>query len=269
MTQQWTFTALEFMVLCDHYCGGSMPDGLLFVSDELLKYDEFERRKRVAWDDLQRLDGAFNRVSEVIRAPELYVLAYAWDEQDNADFEQQFCAHAARAGALAYVFVQAQGKLTYDSPFVTVTECHPRELAVAMVRLLPDVEAGRLPEITIVTDPDEHIAPSWVNSIIRDDIEDRPVYRTQRFFEQPAQCTGMIKVVQGRSKYGPRGIHETSLMWRDVIGDGRYLIPMDDDVRVASATSRQQLVYRIQRHIDDLQERLETHWESGRPEDRY
>lgn len=173
-----------------------------------------------------------------------------------------------RAGALGFVFEQVPGELTFDSPMVVVTECDPRAMAVAVVQAMPDVEAGRLPDIPIVTDPVEHIAPTWSANSVWDDVESRPVYRTQRFFEQRADLTGVITVAQGRSKFGPRGLHETTLLWRDVADDGRYVMALDDSP-VAVATSRQQLVYRIHRDIEHLLERIESHWEDGRPEDQY
>ncbi|KIA60108.1 ESX secretion-associated protein EspG [Nocardia vulneris] len=269
MTQQWKFTALEFLVLCDQYRGGSMPRPLLFQSDETMMTDELERRKRVVWQELQRrLDGSFNGVVQVLSAPELYVLARSWDEHDANDTSKALRVHAGRAGLHGFVFEQALGDLTYDSPMVVVTECDPQSLGVAVVRSLPNVEAGRLPDIPIITDPQEHIAPSWGRSFVQDDIEDRPVYRTQQFFEQRADLTGVITVAQGRSKYGPRGIQETTLMWRDVAGDGRYVMSLDENP-VARAISRRLLAWRIQQDIDNLMERVESHWETGRPEDRY
>lgn len=269
MTQQWKFTALEFLVLCDQHRGGSLPRPLHFESAEIMMTDDLERRKRAAWQELQqRLDGSFSGVIQVLRAPELYVVAHSWDELDRDDRNKKLHVHAVRAGLHGFVFEQVPGELTYDSPMVVVTECDPQGLGVAVVRSLPNVEAGRLPDIPIVTDPQEHIAPSWGRSFVQDDIEDRPVYRTQQFFEQRADLTGVITVAQGRSKYGPRGIQETTLMWRDVAGDGRYVMSLDANP-VAHAISRRLLAWRIQQDIDNLMERVESHWETGRPEDRY
>ncbi|MGF6885533.1 hypothetical protein ABIA39_003925 [Nocardia sp. GAS34] len=269
MTLQWQLTAIEFIVLCDHYCGGSLPRPFLFETDEVVMVDELERRKRAAWEELQhRLDGSFDGVIEVLRAPELYVLAHTWDEQDGRNTEKQLHLHAARSGALGYLFLQPPGKLTYDSPMLTITECDPRQLAAMVVRSLPYVEAGRLPDIPIVTRSADDDSPSWRASHIRDDLENEPVYRTEQFFRQRADCTGVITVVQGRSKFGPRGIHETGLMLRDVVGDGRYVMSRGESP-IAVGTSRLQLAERIHRDINELMARLETHWEWGRPEDRY
>ncbi|MFG1798354.1 hypothetical protein [Nocardia sp. NPDC049149] len=38
---------------------------------------------------------------------------------------------------------------------------------------------------------------------------------------------------------------------------------------VAVGTSRQMLIERIQQEIDIVLARVESHWESGRPEDQY
>ncbi|MFI6044610.1 ESX secretion-associated protein EspG [Nocardia sp. NPDC051321] len=268
MTQQWKFTALEFIVLCEQYRSGSLPRPFLFVSDEQVTIDELDRRKRLAWAELRhRLDGSFDGVIEVLRAPELYVRASTWDEHDMFNMAKAQRLHAARAGALAYLIDQAPTLLTYDTPAFTVTECDPHMLAPVVIDSLPRVPAGRLPDIPIVTDPVEHVAPTSTN-YVQDDREDTPVYQTQHFFQQRADRTGAITVVQGRSKYGPRGIHETAMMWRDVTGDGRYVMSLDA-APVAVATSREMLIERIEGDIRNLMRRLESHWESGRPEDRY
>ncbi|WP_405162030.1 ESX secretion-associated protein EspG [Nocardia sp. NBC_01499] len=268
MTQQWKFTALEFIVLCEQYREGSLPTPFLFVTEEVVMADELERRKRVVWEQLRRrLGGSFDGAIEVLRAPELFVRVRSWDEQDTNNMAKMYHLHAARSGALAYLFEQAPGILTYDAPAYTVTECDPRRLAAAVVASLPPVDAGRLPDVSVVIDPAEHTAPV-TGSYVRDYREDTPVYHTQQFFQRRADCTGSIIVVQGRSKYGPRGIHETKLMWRDVTDDGRYVMALDG-APVAVAIGRRQLTERIQADIDNLLERLETHWETGRPEDRY
>ncbi|PXX57621.1 ESAT-6 protein secretion system EspG family protein [Nocardia tenerifensis] len=269
MTQQWKFTALEFIVLCEQYREGSLPTPFLFVTDEVVMADDLARRKRAAWEDLRRrLGGSFDGAIQVLTAPELFVRVRSWDEQDENNMSKQYHLHAARAGALGYLFEQRPGLLTYDTPAFTVTECDPRGLANAVVDRLPQVEAGRSQDIPIVTDPAEHITPTWGTSYVRDDRDSSPVYQTQQFFQRRADCTGSIIVVQGRSKYGPRGIHETKMMWRDVADDGRYLMSLDG-APIAVATGRRQLTERIQRDIDHLMQRLETHWEDGRVVDRY
>ncbi|MFE9580006.1 ESX secretion-associated protein EspG [Nocardia sp. NPDC006044] len=269
MTQQWKFTALEFIVLCEQYRDGSLPTPFLFVTDEVVMADELQRRKRVVWADLRRrLGGSFDGAIEVLTAPELFVRVRSWDEQAESNLAKQYHLHAARAGAHGYLFEQAPGLITYDTPAFTVTECDPRALAGAVVASLPPVEAGRLPDIPVITDPAEHEVPTWGSSYIRDEREDSPVYQTQQFFQRRADCTGSIIVVQGRSKYGPRGIHETKMMWRDVADDGRYVMSLDE-APIAVATGQRQLTERIQRDIDNLMQRLETHWETGRPDDRY
>ncbi|MFD6158128.1 ESX secretion-associated protein EspG [Nocardia sp. NPDC060256] len=269
MTQQWEFTALEFMVLCDRYHSGSLPRPFLFESDEVMLADELERRKHHTWEDLRRrLDGSFDSVIEVLNSPELYVLVSTWDEKDGLNIEKQLRLHAARAGALGYLIRQSPAKLTFDSPMVTITECHPHDLVAAVVRALPNVEAGRQRDIPIVTDSLDQDEPSWGADFVRDDVEDRPAYQTRQFYQRRADCTGLITVVQGRSKYGPRGIHETALVWRDVTDDGRYVWSRDE-TPIAVGTSRRRLAERLQRETDHLMERLETHWEWGRPDDRY
>ncbi|MFI5776857.1 ESX secretion-associated protein EspG [Nocardia sp. NPDC051570] len=269
MTQQWKFTVLEFIVLCERHRQGLLPKPFWVESDEVVYADALEQRKRAAWEELRRrLEGSFDGAIEVLCAPELYLEVSSWDEQNSRNWNKEHRLYAARAGALAYVFEQAPGPLIYDTVAFTVTECDPRRLAVAVVDALPRVEAGRLPGIPIVTDRAEDIAPTWGGSFVRDNREDTLVYQTQRFFQRRSDCTGSIQVVQGRSKYGPRGIQKTTMLWRDVAGDGRYVMSLDEPP-FAVGTNRRMLIERIQTDIDTMMQRLETHWEIGRPEDRY
>jgi hypothetical protein len=178
--------------------------------------------------------------------------------------------HFARSGAQAYRFMQKPGKSFWHTDGFVVTECDPRGLASAVVASLPKVEAGRLSNIPIITDPDENLGLGGHGggSFIKDDDDEPVARRSQKFFEMRADLTGTVLIVQGRSKYGPRGIFETKMLFRDVVGDGRYVMSMDDSP-VAVATGRREFANRIQADLDNLMQRLDTHWEAGHPADRF
>ncbi len=263
MSLQWNFTGIEFQVLCDKYRGGSLPDPLDYVLDEPMTLDESGRLKEKTWEELQsRWDPVWDAMIDVLVAPELYIRVHGWDEVDQDNGAKNIYMHFARSGAQAFSFEQRPGKSFWHTDGFVVTERDPNGLANAVVAALPDVPAGRLPDTPMIIDPEEHIGNRG-SSFFRDDDDDEPPAQiSARFWETRATLTGSVVIVQGRSMYGPRGIREEKIMWRDVIGDGRYVMTMDDHP-VAVGTSASAFVRRIQKDIDHLMDRVETQWEAG------
>ncbi|MGV9678515.1 ESX secretion-associated protein EspG [Nocardia sp. NPDC003482] len=263
MNQTWEFTGLEFQVLCEKYRDGNLPTPLFYTLDDPMTIDESARLKEKTWVELRaRWDPAWDGMIEVMCAPELFIRLRGWDEHDMDNGKKRLYMHFARNGLQAFRFAQKPGKTFWHTDGFVVTECDPRGLAAAVVSSLPPVEAGRIPSIPVITDPQEYTGHGG-GSFIRDGgDEDRPATASRKFFERRADLTGTVLIVQGRSKYGPRGIHETKMLWRDVTDDGRYVMQMND-APVAMATSPKRFVERIQRDIDNLMQRLDTDWESG------
>ena len=269
MNQSWKFAGIEFQVLCEKYREGRLPDPLSYALDEPMTMDESARLKERTWEQLRAdWDPAWDAMIDVMCAPEMYIRVRGYDELDQENPQKRLRMHFARSGAQAFKIEQLTGKSYWHTDGFVVTEIDPHGMADAVVRSLPPVEAGQLGNVPIIIDPAEHVG-NYGSSFFRDDDDDEPPARVSaRFFEMRASLTGTIFVVQGRSKFGPRGIHETKLLWRDVIGDGRYVMAMDDSP-VAIGTGPDQFVRRIQKDVDNLMQRLETHWEAGYPEDRY
>ncbi|WP_131816469.1 hypothetical protein [Nocardia salmonicida] len=69
-------------------------------------------------------------------------------------------------------------------------------------------------------------------------------------------------MLQGHSKYGPRGRIETGLLWRDLPDDGRYVMPLDDPAPVASAMSSDRLAIWMRDRIEEILTRMESHSET-------
>jgi hypothetical protein len=268
VNQSWNFTGIEFQVLCEKYRSGDLPDPLFYTLDEPMTFDQSARLKEKTWEELRaRWDPTWDAMIDVMCAPEFYIRIHGWDELDIDNGQKSLWMHFARRGAQAFKFDQKPGKSYWHTDGFVVTECDPRSLANEVVRSLPAVDAGRLPSLSIIIDPAEHVG-NFGGSFFRDDDDDPPAIASAKFFNMRASLTGSIIIVQGRSKYGPRGIHETKMLFRDVIGDGRYVMAMDGSP-IAEATGPKQFAARIQKDIDNLMERLDTHWEEGYPEDRY
>ncbi len=263
MTQKWDFTGLEFQVLCERFRDGALPTPLFYTLDEEMTLDESAVLKNRAWGELRaRWDPAWDLMIEVMCSPDLFIRLRGWDEQDMDNGKKRLYMHFARSGAQAFKFEQKPGKSFWHTDGFVVTECDPRGLAAAVVRSLPAVEAGRSASVPVVTDPQEYSRHTGSSMFRDDDDDDAPVIRSRKFWETRATLTGTVLIAQGRSKYGPRGIHETKMLWRDVVNDGRYVMAMDDSP-VAMATGPKRFAERIQTDIDNLMQRLDTHWEAG------
>ncbi|RDI43607.1 ESX secretion-associated protein EspG [Nocardia mexicana] len=253
----WEFTDLEFKVVCDRYREGRMPPPLVFTTDIELS-SEYDKARLETWQRLERrLTGDFNGVVEALRAPEVYLRVHGWDERDMEDPKRRIRMHAMRRATRAYVINQKPGRTQWHSGGYTVAECDPRALAEAVVGVLPEVKPGRSAEIELITD---HGGIPRSGSWIKDDLEDSVEARSRSFLRTRAERTGTITVTQGHSKFGPRGIAQTRRKWRDISGDGRYVIA-GDARPVACGTSAAQLTRMLDVDIEQMMRRLETHWE--------
>ncbi|MEV0766972.1 ESX secretion-associated protein EspG [Nocardia salmonicida] len=155
------------------------------------------------------------------------------------------------------MITQRPGETLAHSGGFDAVECDPYSLADAVIGLLPRCGAGKLADIALSL-PDtapiqERDRP--VSSIADEDDEDD-------LSDDPALSTGIVKVLQGHSKYGPRGRIETGLLWRDLPDDGRYVMPLDDPAPVASAMSSDRLAIWMRDRIEEILTRMESHSET-------
>lgn len=263
MSRSWTFTPLEFKVLCERYRGGRMPAPFVFTTD-ILTIDEYERAKRDTWTALAgRHDGALQRAFETLTAPEAFIGAQSWVDHDFDNPKHWLRFHAARRGSHAVVLTQEPGRTLDHSGTCVMTECQPRAMAEEFVAVLPRAAAGRLPDIAIVTKtPQELEEAQFQRNWIKDTSDDEPEERSKRFVNTPAERTGSIAIVQGQSKFGPRGIIEQTLIWRDLADDGRYVM-VGGDNPIAMGLDAQRLTRMIQGTINAIMLRLDSHWEPG------
>ncbi|TCJ97140.1 ESX secretion-associated protein EspG [Nocardia alba] len=267
MSQTWEFTDLEFNLLCEDVRRGELPAPFIFTSRTRLEAD-YEREKSQVREQLRhRLDHDLDVLASAIAKPDVFVVAHAWNDQDFANPAARIRVHAIRHRARGYVITQRPGETLAHSAGFDAVECDPYSLADTVIGLLPRCGAGKLADIALSL-PDT--APTQerdrpVSSIADDDDDDdlgNDHVRSAGFFATPALSTGIIKVLQGRSKYGARGRIETGLLWRDLPDDGRYVIPLDDPAPVASAMSSDRLALWTRDRIEEILTRMESHSET-------
>jgi hypothetical protein len=263
VTQTWEFTDFDFRVLCERYADSHVPEPLTYLARTRYRND-YEREKYEAWERLRStVDPVIQEVIPVLIHSEVSVRVQGWHDRSRDDPKQWIRARAARSGAQGYIVTQKPGETVSHSGGYTITDCGPRGLAEAVVAVLPpNVEAGRLGSIPIMTDSvDDLERLGGGGSLVTEEVDYSGARRSAEFFDTLATRTGAITIHQGHSKFGPRGILEHILMWRDLPEDGRYVIELPSSAPFAVGMGKKWLATKVEQSIDTMLDRLETHWE--------
>ncbi|MFC9552677.1 ESX secretion-associated protein EspG [Rhodococcus sp. NPDC056960] len=99
---------------------------------------------------------------------------------------------------------------------VVMRRCEPYDLGRQLIAQLPDTDAGAAAGVVVPVTSDGN-APA-----------------AARILDRPATSQGVVTVVRG-SRHSPRPVG--GLAWRDIDGDGRYLVWGDASVAVTPGTS--------------------------------
>ncbi|WP_039826307.1 ESX secretion-associated protein EspG [Nocardia testacea] len=194
--------------------------------------------------------------------PDVTITAKAWNDQDPEEATGWIRVHAVRQRARGFVIVQRPGETFWHSGGFDVTACDPHALAESVLAALPEAAAGRMPQVTLVDPATAPDTRPYVPLISDDDeYEDDEVYRSAAFLAAPATAAGTIQVLQGRSMFGPRGRVDMGMRWRDLPDDGRYVIPMNQDVEVATGMGTRRMIEWAQDQIAEVLLRLDRNME--------
>ncbi|MEV0363494.1 ESX secretion-associated protein EspG [Nocardia fusca] len=263
MSERWELTDLEFKVLCDEYRQGEMPDPFTFTSRTRLADDyayEVSQTRRALRD---RFGGELSGFGGALAKPDIVVTLQAWDDQDFDNPKARTRAYALRQRARGFVITQRPGETMDHSGGFDIVGCDPRALADTVLGLVPFARAGRLPDMPIpdpaAADRDRGPLLSFISD--NDDDDDGSAY-TAAFLNTPATGTGYVQVSQGRSKFGPRGIVEMGLLWRDLPDDGRYVIPLGQPEPSATAMGTKRMIEWVDEQVAVVVARLDRNMET-------
>ncbi|GAB0106451.1 hypothetical protein JMUB6875_54360 [Nocardia sp. JMUB6875] len=257
----WELTDDEFKLLCDRYLDGWMPVPLAYTSRTEL-YDDYRRELAALEPQLrERIGEGLSAAFEVVRDPEVFVISSTWCDSDVDNPDKRIRVHGAQRGHRAVMITMTPGETVYHSRGFTVTECEPSELPGLIGAQLPTAEAATGPSVPIVVEPEERDPYEVRQSFAFDSFDDSNDALSLAFWNRRADWTGFVRVLQGRSIYGPRGVLETTVLWRDLPGDGRYVIDMDEPEMRAVGASSQQLVDRIAGRVARVLEHMEARGE--------
>lgn len=258
---RYEFSDVEFQVLCERYRGGSMPSPMVFTSRTRFLDDYQRELAEVRTELARRLDAGFESVFAPLADPDLFIVSHTWCDADMDNPDKRIRVHGARRDRRACLVIQQPAETIYHSNGFTLIECEPEELPALVVAELPDYEEGQGPDVQIVLDPAEPDPYESPRSGAFDSFEESVESRSLAFLSRPAEWSSAIKVLQGRSKYGPRGIAEATLLLRDLPLDGRYLIELDTPEPRATGATAKYLIDRIERRVALTLEHMATRGE--------
>ncbi|WP_067895167.1 ESX secretion-associated protein EspG [Nocardia vaccinii] len=238
MNRAWRFNEFEFIALWETVQDDYLPVPLsYFVS----RSDEFDRAKREALDELRRAgDPEFGEPLDAIADPDIKITLRALDDRDPENPEHSIRIYGARKRDRGYVVRQLPGETIWHSGGFIVTECSAIGLVDEIVRALPDVSPSKISNLALRADPQQRNSPNYdyAESEIFDSFEESGAERTKRFFATPVSTLALVKVIQGKSRFGPRGITHRMLELRDLVDDGRCVITFDTPRVVHGVDSR-------------------------------
>lgn len=257
MLRTWKFTDLELLSVWQGLGEEFLPDPLTFASRTEWWDDHLANMAR-ARESLRSRDDDYAEVLHAVLMPELRVEVDGWDGRDRLSASGRVRMLGVRSGEAGYLLVQHPGETYRHSSGFTLSEFYAEELAERVVAELPDTPAGRdfpgagggdlvLAETEDVEDVDYEFGLSPAHETL----EGTTVTRAADFLAAPAPSVGTIDVVQGRSRFGPRGIARYRMQWRDLEDDGRYLV-IGDHPPVATAADRRRMVTTLDTHIAEV-----------------
>ncbi|MGK8520572.1 ESX secretion-associated protein EspG [Nocardia asteroides] len=239
MNRTWKLPDLEFLVLWEWSTSERLP-WPFYCATRSMNRGELERQKREALNEVRRAHPELAReVMEALTGPDVQITVSGHDGSDDMKVDTLTRIFATRRGDAGYVVVQKPGETYWHSGGYTITECPALHLAENVVEELPEVDAGREPEFVLpVENEAEELDYGYARSVVHDSFDDSVHSRAQRFLSAPAHYEGTVEVVQGRSLFGPRGITSHEMRWRDMAGDGRYVITGSNPTVAAPADSK-------------------------------
>ncbi|MFE4455842.1 ESX secretion-associated protein EspG [Nocardia tengchongensis] len=237
----WNLADTEFYALWTSRTNDVLPLPFTFTS-RASGGREFEAELINAGASLSEKAGrSLDPVIDALQRPDLTVTVCGWDETDLMRPDAQVRVLGARRGPHGYVVKCSMGETYWYDRRYLITVCDPLRLADEVVAALPDFKPGTRGDITLESSRSNGPEDSFRASSIKDSMVVSTVDRAREFERLPTNGVGEIIISQGESVFGPRGIKQHELRWRDIQDDGRYVIT-DQDPPVAIAADDQRTV---------------------------
>ncbi|WP_280438069.1 ESX secretion-associated protein EspG [Nocardia carnea] len=219
MNRSWDLTDVEFDALCQLRANDEFPQPFRVISRTRYHADYVREMAETQERLAPLVEEGLGEVLEVLSWPDLRVLA--WAEEVSGPGIRRL--QGVRRGSRGFAIEQVAGD---PGDRFRISECDPIELAQSVVAGLPEEGKGRRGTVLLPDPTNDHIDYDHGVSRVHD-LDDSVHRRSADFESVPLTWTGTIAVQQGISRFGPRGRVGRHLGWRDLSGDGRYVIGMD------------------------------------------
>lgn len=239
INRTWTLSDVEFVALWQQRNDRILPEPFGFAST-VPGYDDFRRQLTDIRARLGPTMGpAFDDALDTLEQPDIRLTARGGARADG-DRYRTITLLVARRGDAAVAVTQQRSDDDRYYTSLRLTQCHPMELSTVLLDALPgDIGPGRQSDVVLPSEPAAE--PSTDYHYGRSAVLDRSgtsvAAKARGFLNAPTTSAGVIEVIQGRSKFGPRGITRHQFGWRDVVDDGRYVID-DGNPPVATGVTR-------------------------------
>ncbi|MFX0580588.1 ESX secretion-associated protein EspG [Nocardia nepalensis] len=221
----WRLTDLEFVSAWADLKEDSLPYPFIFTSRTPLWNDYLREQQEVRQRLRSELDESKWDVLRMLSSCDIRLEVAGWDARDPENPQGCVRLLAARRGGQAVLVTQLPGETVRHSGGYVFTECEAVALADAVVDALPKSDPGGRAQVVLAgLDDEDDTDYSYGRSEIFDSFEDEAGHRAKAFLDEPVSMIGLINVIQGHSRFGPRGITRHQLAWRDLVDDGRYVI---------------------------------------------
>ncbi|NKY60865.1 ESX secretion-associated protein EspG [Nocardia flavorosea] len=261
----WIFTDLEFKVLCEDHGLPTVPHPFDYTSRIRLEND-YLMAKAVSRGRLaHEFDADIDEFGRTLNRPDVYVVAQSWTDSDFDNPADRTKVLVLRRGTRGYMVYQQPGETREHSAGFEVGNCYPGGLGEAALIRMPWAESGRQQDIPVplgAPAAKREYVPGGSLVSDNDEPEDGDSYRAAAFFGTAAARSGYVRVHQGRSKFGPRGRVDMGMFWRDLPGDGRYVIPMNHPAPTATGMGTEELTAWIDEQVSLVMSRLEWNQEN-------
>ncbi len=249
MNRTWQFTDIEFLVLWESIQNDYLPIPLSYVAPRT--EDQFDHVKHAAGERLfARPDREVAEVMQALAFPDIKLTLRALDEREPENPKYSVRLYGARKGDRGFVVRQLPGETIWHSSGFVVTECDAVGLGDALVRELPEAPPARITDLMLTAPQDSGRGGGYeyVQSRVFDSFDDSVDTLSERFLARPFGTIGLIQIIQGSSRFGPRGVLRRQLELRDLIDDGRCVITFDTP-RVVNGVDSARLVDAINTEI--------------------
>lgn len=254
MSRTWQLTDVELIDLWDSMFQDRLPAPLfaLFRGEHEQQWARLRAEARAGRAEDGDLCDALTRIARA----DVLVSAAGLDPRHRGRPDGLIRVLGGRQGAVATLIVQQPGESIWHSGGYVLSSGAADRLAGAVAGALPERAPGRLPDTPLVTAQDDGGTDHYYGrSRVQESCSDADRLSAD-WLRQPIECHGVIETRLGRSIFGPRGITRHRIEWRDVVGDGRYVV-VDVGGAVARPVDRARLAELIATHITAVLQTLE------------